>query len=363
MFDPISLKAASAILPGRELPGAELTNERLSSLMADVAGRYAEHGIEVAVSDPSFPADRVGIQSRRVLDASLSARDLALAAGSAAVVRAGVDPADIKCVVVASVTPDRVVPALATTVHEGLGLPISTPAFDLTLGCNGFVAGLDVATRYLQGEPEGAAALVIGADTMTRILDASDRATCPIFGDGGGACVLQRTPDPGMTPVRMITMGASGDRIQIRADRAQGTEPMMRFVAEGDSMSVRVDPLSRARVVMDGRQVFRDMLRLVPEAIAGYLDEHRTTVADLDGVVLHQANLRMIEAIVCGRTLNIPRDLLLSNIESVGNTTNASIPILLSEAQQDGRLRSGDRIAVVGFGTGYSIGLTLVTLP
>ena len=204
MDDHVAITAAHAVLPGRDVPGSEMTNADLSGLMAQVAEEFARRGVarEVPISTPEFPQARIGIHSRRVLDESLSARDLAVAAADRALRSACVDADNVRCVVVSTVTSDRVVPSIATTVHDRLGLPCSAPAFDLRVGCNGFLSALDVGHRFLIGQPEGAAALVVGAETMIRVLDASDRATCSIFGDGGGVVVLQRTAAPGMAAVR-----------------------------------------------------------------------------------------------------------------------------------------------------------------
>ncbi len=331
--------------------------------MEEVAGIFGERAIErdVAVSTPEFPLERVGIGARQILDEALSSRDLAIAAAHKAfrASRATVD--DIRCVIVSTVTTDRVVPAIACSVHADLGLPRSAQAFDLTVGCNGFVSALDIAQRYLATEPLGASVIVIGAETMSRVMDASDRTTCSIFGDGAGAVVLRRTEAPGMTDVRTCTLGDQGDEIQISSDGLN--HPLFRFSTHGGEFCVREDHLCKRRVVMAGRRVFRDMLRVVPEFVAGYLDHICACVDEVDAFVFHQANQRMIEGIADSPSLKIPPDKLLSNIVEVGNTTSASIPILLSEAIESGRIGEGSRVLLVGFGTGYSLGTTLLTLP
>ncbi len=355
----VSIAGVGSALPGRDLPGVHLDNARLAELSAAACDRLARAGgPHRPASTPDFPWQRIGIANRCVLDQSYSTRDLAVAAARNALRHSGVSRTDIAAVIVSTVTPDRIVPAIATSVQEELHLPRTTASFDLTLGCNGFVATLDVATCMLRARPRSSAALVIGAETMLRVLDASDRTTCTIFGDGAGAVVLRRSSLNRVQAIATYTLGEFGPRIEISAPEQDDT-PVYRFVARNDQVSIARDRRSRQRVKMDGRRVFRDMVRMIPEVVHSYLDRQGLTVSDVDRFAFHQANAKMIDAIT--RVIGLRNDdSVLSNISQLGNTTSASIPLLLQDAAANKRLSPGDRVLLVGFGTGYSIGIALV---
>ena len=356
---PIAVRAVRSVLPGRDLAGSSLDNARLAELVDEVRRRLAREGVtrDVPACSPEFPSQRIGVESRCVLDVELSVRDMALLAAQRAMDASGIAPDTVCAVIVCSVTPHKVVPALATSVADRLGLGADVTAFDLTLGCNAFPVAIDVAARMIAPCAPGCSALVVAAETMTRVLDASDRTTCPIFGDGAGALVLQRGEEASLTEVRTTTFGASGPRIEIRPAPAEHG-PVYRFVARGGDLGVRVDETSRNVVAMDGRRVFRDMVRMLPERLGAYLGAQGLGVDDVDRFAFHQANARLIEAVAASPQLPIPSSKLLMNIAHVGNTTSASIPILLDEAAQRGDLCPGERLLIAGFGTGYSVGIT-----
>ena len=356
------MRSVSGVLPGSDLPGAVLPNAELADLVEEVRAEYRRREVDADVPPCSaaFPEERLGIRSRRVLDEHLSTRDLAVEAARRALSGAGVAPRHVRAVLVATVTPDRVVPALATTVAHALDLPPSVTAFDLTLGCNGFLAALDVASRLLGTCPEGAAALVVGADTMLRVLDAADRTTCPVFGDGAGAVMLQRAAGARLLPVHTTTLGIGGARIEIRP-AARPELPLFRIASRGGAVRLREERTSRQVVAMQGRRVFRDMVRTVPGIVRRYLEAYGLAVGDVDRFAFHQANARLIDAIASAPELELPPARLLRNIEHVANTTSASVPLLLAQALREERLRPGERVVLVGFGTGYSVGITSLT--
>jgi len=338
---PSRILGSAQILPGEHIAGAVLTNGRLAELMTEGRTRL---GAAWEVSTPDFPFERVGIEQRRVLDAELSARHLAVAAARLALQDSGVSPERIKIVIVASVTNERIVPSLASTVQDALGLPVELIAFDLNLGCNGFMMALQLADQLLLTHPDGCA-LVVGADAMTRVLDARDRSTCIVFGDGGGALVLGGNGRPGLAHFEHFTFGDKGDIIEITP---AGDSPPWRFVARDGRCEMEPDARCNQRVVMAGRQVFKDMLYIMPERIEAYLKKH-----DLrpDLYLFHQANRRLFDGIA--QRLGIDPERVLCNIDRVGNTTSASIPILYNESA----IPEGTRVLLVGFGTGYSLSL------
>ncbi len=325
-------------MPGDQIAGAVLSNARLAELMSEARDRLAA---DFEVSTPQFPLERIGIEQRCVLDCELSPRHLAIEAARRALANSGVEPERIAVLVVASVTHERVVPSMASTVQSELGLPVELVAFDLNLGCNGYMMALQLADQLLMDRP-GKCALVVGADAMTRVLDACDRTTCTVFGDGGGAMVLGE--GPGLTHFEHFTFGDKGSVIEI----TPANEGPMRFVARAGELDMRADDRCFQRVVMAGRQVFRDMLSIMPVRIGAYLERY-----DLrpDVVLFHQANKRLFDGIA--ERVGIATDRVLCNIERVGNTTSASIPILYSESA----IPSGTKVLLVGFGTGYSLSL------
>ena len=344
-------------LPGRDVPGAILDNEGLAALVNEALDRTGRPYGKREPCDPAFPAERVGVLRRRVLEEGTSVRDLARTAAETTLVKAGIDRERLHAVIVTSVTSDRIVPALAATLARAIGAPPSVVAFDLVLGCNGFVAGLEVASGLLATREEGTCALVVAAEAMTHVLDAGDRTTCPIFGDGAGALVLERTPHGTLGPVSTRTYGDSAERIQIRPAENGGV-PLFRLSSRSGQPCLREDPDRRAVVTLEGPRVFRDMIRLLPALVREDLTSRGLTIPDIDRFAFHQANLRMLEAVATA--LHLVPDQLLTNISEVGNTTSASIPLLLDDAVATGRLTPGQRVLLVGFGTGYSIGTTCI---
>lgn len=367
----VELASVVSTLPVRDVPGATLTNAGLSDLMARVPGAYADRGLtrEVALSSPEFPEERLGVRSRGILDEAWSSRELAVRSAQDALAASGTDVADLRCILVSTVTPDRNFPALATSVHRALGAPGDAEAHDVTVGCSGFLVALGIATRRLAQEPEGATAVVVASETMVRLTDASDRTTCTIFGDGAGAVVLRRCDRGRLRPIRVWTLGEHGARIETRAADREGEragngdgrpEPLFRFTSRSGRLALEEDLVSRQRLVLDGRRVFRDMVRTLPGKILAYLDAEGLPLAAVDRFLFHQANQRMIDAVAAAPGLELPAERVLSNIAEVGNTASASLPILLAEATRTGRLAPGERALLVGFGSGYSIAIGIL---
>lgn len=353
----VHIASVSAVLPGTDIAGAVLSNEQLSALMGDAcAAVHAETGVERLPSTVEFPLERIGIESRRLLDESLTARDMALQAGRVALERAGIDRATVRVLIVASVTPDRVVPSMAACLQRDLGLPNDLVAFDLPQGCCGFVTALHLAERLLKTEDEGSTALVVGSDAMSRVLDASDRDTCTIFGDGAGAVVLSRSSGMArLVATQCWTFGDGADRIEIRSEA--GTAPLPRFTARDGEAVLARDEQSRNRVRMDGRAVYKDMVSKLPAHVSGFLSRNGLTPDDVSHFVFHQANRRLVEGIARNPSLAIESERLPFNIDTLGNTTSASIPILLAGLQG---VEPGQYLLCTAFGTGYALGMALL---
>jgi len=263
--------------------------------------------------------ERTGIQERRIGGSTAS---LSVASGRAAIEHAGVDPASIDVLVLATTTPDQTVPATSATVQHQLGLRCG--AFDVNAACSGFTYALVVAHGLLATGAQRA--LVIGTDTLSRITDWNDRGTAILFADGSGAVVLEAVDGPGQL------LGWDID-------------------ADG-SLVYLLDCDLGGHLRMDGREVFRRAVRIMVDSAEKSLKHAGVTADEIALVVPHQANIRIIEA-ACSR-LGIPMERAVSTIHRTGNTSSASIPIALGDALENGRVHDGDLLLLVGFGAGMT---------
>lgn len=352
-----------AALPGRDVPGAVLTNARLSELMLEAGAWLRARGFhaDFPISTPDFPAERLGVLERCVLDDDVPLLELAHAAAERALQASGVARDRVRVVIVSTVSAEQRVPSIAVQLQHALGLSESIAAFDLSLGCTGFTAAVDVATRMLAACPlgdEGGVALVVGAEAMTRMLDLCDRTTCPVFGDGAGAVVVVGN---GRAPrATWSSRGAFAERISIRASgRAQ---PLLRISCHGGDFGVREEHVDHRCVAMDGRRVFKEMVSALPGFLEGYFDAERLDGSSVDAVLFHQANARMIDRATRACEIDFQDTCVPRQLARVGNTSSASIPIVLDELVKGGELGDGALVLLLGFGTGYSIVATRVEL-
>ncbi|WP_304452162.1 beta-ketoacyl-ACP synthase III [Nocardiopsis sp. YSL2] len=291
---------------------------------------------------------RTGIRQRRVVEPGTSTGDLAAEAGSRAMKQAGMASADM--VVVATTTPDRPCPATAPTVATRMGL-VDTPAFDVAAVCSGFIYALQVATGTIAaGMAESA--VVIGAESFTTILDPEDRTTVAVFGDGAGALALRagdRSEDGAVLAFDTGSDGSLRDLITVPAggaeQRATGKAP-----APGDSF-----------FRMQGQPVFGQAVRRMADTSRKVLAATGWEVDDVDRFVGHQANRRIIEAVA--ERLGVRPDRAVSNIDQVGNTAAASIPLAMADGAAAGLLAPGDRVLLAAFGGGATWGATTLTWP
>jgi 3-oxoacyl-[acyl-carrier-protein] synthase-3 len=294
-------------------------------------------------------ASRTGIQERRIAAPDESPSDMACRAAERCLENAGVDRSAVDLIVVACASPDQIQPAVACLVQEKLGVAArECPAFDVNSVCAGFVFALDAAQGMMLAAPEQFRhTLVIGADAFSRILDWSDRRTCVYFGDGAGAVLLSQTANGGS---RMrFRLGSDGRGARAIEVPAGGTRvPVDEAVLRNRSNKFK----------MDGPRVWDFAVEKVPRTIRALLGDHGLVPRDLDLIVLHQSNLRMIEAIM--KSLELPMDRTVTTLETYGNTAAASIPITLHEAMQRGRLTPGARVLLCGFGGGLSWGAALL---
>lgn len=284
---------------------------------------------------------RTGIHERRIAAPEQSTATLAVDAALDALEVANLPPAEVDLVVVASSSPEHFFPATASLVQDRIGA-IKAGAFDLSAACTGFIIALNMAAQAIKtGSIQNA--LVIGAETLSRITNWEDRTTCVLFGDGAGAFVLQASDEPGgIFSAVMRSDGSGGDLLSMPAG---GSKMPASEQTVADNLHT---------IHMDGRRVFRFATRVMAQATREAAQRSRLKLADIDWVIPHQANRRIIES--AARSLKLSLDRVVINLEQYGNTSTASIPLATVEAVEDGRLKPGDQIVFVGFGAGLSWG-------
>ncbi len=309
---------------GVHIPSLILTNQDLAKI--------------VDTSDEWIVA-RTGIRRRHVADPDQATSDLALLASQRALTAAGVAPAELDLIVVGTATPDMYFPATACLVQARLGAP-GAGAFDLLAACSSFVYGLITVSRLIETGMIRYA-LVVGAETLTRLVDWQDRTTCVLIGDGAGAAVLGPSTSGG--GILSGVIGADGSAGEVLKLPAGGSRiPITSSVIEQN--------LHRAH--MDGQAVFKLAVRTVPGLLREVVAKAGWTLAEVDRIVPHQANLRIIEAVA--DQLQLPMEKFVVNIHEYGNTSAASVPIALAEAVETGQIRPGMRLALVAFGGGFT---------
>lgn len=286
--------------------------------------------------------ERTGITCRYFAADGETTSDLAVAAAERAIDNAGIERASIDLVLVATSTPDNTFPATATAVQRKLGLPVGI-AFDVQAVCAGFAYALSVADAMLV-TGRARRALVIGAETFSRLLDFQDRSTCVLFGDGAGAIVLAATEQAGRVTDRGVLATALG---------ADGRQYDHLYVDGGVSSTGTVGVLR-----MNGREVFRHAVQRLSEAAIEVVAKAGLRIADVDYLVPHQANRRIIEAV--GKRLDLPADHVVITVDQHANTSAASIPLALDVAVKDGRIGEGDLLVLNAMGGGFTWGATLL---
>lgn len=281
---------------------------------------------------------RVGIKQRHIAAEGEFTSDLATNAARRALDNAGLTPADIDLIIVATTTPDLTFPATAAIVQQKLGMHHGA-AFDIQAVCSGFVYGMVTADSFLKN---GMArrALVIGAETASRILDWTDRTTCVLFGDGAGAAVVE--------------LGGDGDRgILASSLRSDG-----HFADKLNTTGGPSSTQSIGFVHMEGKEVFRHAVGKITDVVENVLTQTGYTVNDLDWFVPHQANLRIIQG--AGEKLHIPPEKVIITVDRHANTSAASVPLALTEAVSDGRIKRGDLVMIEAMGGGFTWGASLI---
>jgi len=282
---------------------------------------------------------RSGIRERRLSAADEATSDLALKASVRALANAGVSPEEVDLIIVATNTPDMLFPATACLVQDGLGAK-NAGAFDLLAGCTGFIYAMAVADQFIAAGT-ARTVLVAGSETLTKVLNWQDRSTCVLFGDGAGAVVMKQAPeDRGILAVKLGSDGSGGKLLQLPAGGSR-MPASAQTVAEGMHF-----------LQMNGREVFKFAVRAMEDGAGEVLRRAGLTLADVDFLVPHQANIRIIEH--AAKKMNLPMERVAVNVDRYGNTSTASVPIALEEALAAGKIKDGDHVIMVGFGAGLT---------
>jgi 3-oxoacyl-[acyl-carrier-protein] synthase-3 len=293
---------------------------------------------KVVDTNDAWIVERTGIRSRRWVAEGQFTSDLAVAAAGKALAAAGKTAADVDLIIVATTTPDLTFPATAVIVQRKLGCPVGV-AFDVQAVCSGFVYALAVADGFV-ARGLAKCALVIGAETMSRLMDWTDRGTCVLFGDGAGAVVLEPVPGQGTTADR----GLLGFAL-----RADGTKQDLLYVDGGPSTTGTVGKLR-----MQGSHVFKHAVINIAEAVEGAAAAAGIAVADVDWFIPHQANQRILAGVA--HRLGVAEDKVISTIAEHANTSAASIPLALAQAVEDGRIKPGQLLLMEAMGGGLTWG-------
>ncbi|OGB18317.1 MAG: 3-oxoacyl-ACP synthase [Burkholderiales bacterium RIFCSPLOWO2_12_67_14] len=315
--------------------GSSLPPQRLSN--ADMVELLARRGVETS---DQWIVERTGIRARHFVAEGVFASDLAADACRRAMSAASIAPEDIDLIIVATSTPDMVFPSTAAILQHKLGIA-GCPVFDVQAVCSGFIYALTVADALIR---TGSAhkALVVGAEVFSRILDFNDRTTCVLFGDGAGAVVLEASDTPGILST------------DIHADgKHTGILCVPGHVSGG---SVLGDPLLK----MDGQAVFKLAVGVLEDTARAVLDKAGKTAADIDWLVPHQANIRIMQS--TARKLKLPMDKVVVTVDEHGNTSAASIPLALDHAVRGGQVKKGDTLLLEGVGGGFTWGAVLLDL-
>jgi 3-oxoacyl-[acyl-carrier-protein] synthase-3 len=290
---------------------------------------------------------RSGIRERHIAGDDETTATLAINASQAALDKAGLPASELDLIIVATTTPDYLTPAVSSQVQHALGA-VDVPAFVLENGCTGFIYALTTAYQFIA---TGAykTILVVGVEVISRHIDWRDRATCVLFGDAAGAVVLQATDE--QCGLKGFVLGSDGSQAHQIIVPAGGT-------AEPPNAAALLD--GRQYVRMNGREVFKFASRVVGQASRQALGEANMTFDDVDWIIPHQANLRIIQA--AARDMNLPLDRFIVNIDRYGNTSAASIPLALTEQVNGGRIKTDDTLLMVSFGAGLTWGAVVVQM-
>lgn len=288
--------------------------------------------------------DRTGICERRVSEGE-DTSSMAYKASIDAMKKADINGEDLDLIIVATITPDSFIPSVACMLQKMIGAKNAT-AFDISAACTGFIYSLEVAENLIKGG-KYKRALVVGAETLSKIVDWADRSTCILFGDGAGACVIEESKESDSKIINTYSM-SDGEKWSALTTGANDVK----------SPFSKQENIKNKHIQMNGREVFKFATSVMVDSVKKVLEDTEYNLEDIDYVVPHQANLRIID--YAAKKLSIPREKFYVNLDRFGNTSSASIPIALSDMYNQGKLKTGNLIVLVGFGGGLTCGATLI---
>lgn len=324
------LRPVGVIGTGKYVPERILTNQDLEKIVD---------------TNDEWIVSRTGIRERHIAAPEQATSDLAYEAAKAAAASAGIKHEDIELIIVATVTPDSTFPSTACILQDKLGAK-GAAAFDLSAACSGFVYGLATATGLIQSGMYNNA-LVIGADCLSRITDYTDRNTCVLFGDGAGAVILGEVPE-----------GRGFKSFDLGAEGSGG--PLLNLQAGGSRLPASAETVANKQhyIYMNGREVFKFAVRVMGTATIDVLEKAGIGKEEVDLFIPHQANIRIIQSAM--QRLDLPEEKVVINVDKYANTSAASIPLALVEAAEEGRMKPGDKVLMVGFGGGLTWGASVL---
>ena len=328
MSQPVARTYARIAGTGSYLPAQVLTN-----------GDLAARGVETS---DEWIATRTGIRQRHIAAEGETTSDLGYNAALRALEAAGVDARELDLIVVGTTTPDLIFPSTACLIQHRLGAD-GCPAFDVNAACSGFVYALTVADKFIR---TGAAktALVIGAETLTRMIDWNDRTTCVLFGDGAGAVVLKADDETGIISTHMHADGGKKELLWNPVGVSAGFKP--------DEHNAGV------RILMSGNEVFKHAVKALDAVVEETLEANGLDRSEIDWLIPHQANLRIIEA--TAKRLAMPMERVIVTVDKHGNTSSGSVPLALDEAVRSGKVQRGQLLLLEAFGGGFTWGSVLL---
>jgi len=312
---------------GSYLPEKVLTNQDLEK-MVDTSDQWIR--------------ERTGIQQRHIAAEGETTGDLAEAASRKAMLAAGIEAKDLDMLVLGTTTPDIVFPSTACLLQSRLGCQ-GVPAFDVNAACSGFMFALSIADQYIRSGSMKTV-LVCGAETLTRMVDFTDRSTAVLFGDGAGACILQASEQPGILSTHIHANGDYAGLLNTAVGVSRGFDPGQ--------------PRAGVTIQMHGNDVFRVAVRTLSRAVDEALEANEMTYSDIDWLVPHQANLRIINATV--KKLGLPPERVILTVGEHGNTSAASVPMALDQGVRSGKIKRGDTVLLEAFGGGFTWASTLL---
>ncbi len=300
------------------------------------------HDLEKMVdTTDEWITDRTGIKKRHIVNDNETTCDLAEQAAKAAMKSANVTKDDIDLIVVATTTPDRIFPSTACLLQERLDVH-GCAAFDIQAVCTGFVYALGVADKFVK-TGSAKCALIVGAETLSRVLDWTDRSTCVLFGDGAGAVILQASDEPGILSTHLHADGAYKELLTVPAGVSENYDVLAR---------------GEAKMTMQGNEVFKMAVNTLGRIVDETLENNKLKKSDIDWLVPHQANIRIILA--TAKKLKMNMDHVVVTVDEHGNTSAASIPLALDVAVRDGRIKRGETLLLEAFGGGFTWGSALL---